>query len=474
MKKKMNKKTKIIIGVFAVVGVALAVLAFFNFRDFFSTFNLENGGGGPNVENLLPEIVNDGDTEPADDAQAATPTAMPTQADIGGSQVDLAKWDGSSRVNILVMGIDYNDWRAGQGAPRTDTMILFSIDPQTMTASMLSIPRDLWVEVPGFGFAKINAAYQYGEDNRLPGGGPALAVKTVEKFLGLDVHYYAKIDFQAFIEFVDLIGGVKLDVTEPVKIDIESTDSPFTIEPGRYTLNGEYALGYVRSRATGDGDTGRSQRQQQVVLAMLRQVLRPFNLTKLTTNAFDIYNQLSYGVETNMTFDQIFKMGMLVLDLREADIKGGVIQPPNQVIFATHPVFGDILKPITAEIRALRDDLFGSATPTAETILGKSAQELMLQEGATVSILNGSSTSGLAVATTEFLQPYGVNVVETGTFENLESISKLYLYSDKIYTAEFLMQALEIPENRVLFMVGEPSNADIVVVLGNQWAVPGQ
>ncbi len=472
MKKKMNKKTIIIISVFAVIGVVLAVLAFFNFRDFFTTFNLADGGSGPTIENILPEIVNDPETQT--DANAPTPTVQPTQADIGGSQADLAKWDGSSRVNILVMGIDYNDWRAGQGAPRTDTMILFSIDPKTMTASMLSIPRDLWVEIPGFGFAKINAAYQYGEDNRLPGGGPALAVKTVEKFLGLDIHYYAKIDFQAFIEFVDIIGGVKLDITEPVKVDIESTDSPFVIQPGRATLNGEYALGYVRSRATGDGDTGRSQRQQQVVIAMLRQVLRPFNLTKLTTNAFDIYNQLSYGVETNMTFDEIFKMGMLVLDLDESNIKGGVIQPPNQVIFATHPVFGEILKPITAEIRVLRDELFGTATETALTITGKSVQELMLQEGATVSILNGSSSSGLAGATAEFLQPYGINVTETGTSDSLETYSKIYLYTDKIYTAKFLMQALEIPENRVFFMVGEPSNVDLVVVLGSQWAVPGQ
>ena len=468
MKKKMNKKTIIIISIFAAIGVVLAVLAFINFQKFFTTFDLASGG------NILPEISVDIPVENTDGSEAVVPEVQPTQADIGGSKADLAKWDGSSRVNILVMGIDYHDWRAGQGAPRTDTMILFSIDPQTLTASMLSLPRDLWVNVPGFGFAKINAAYQYGEDNRLPGGGPALAAKTVEEFLGLDVHYYAKIDFGAFIEFVDIIGGVKLDVPEPVKIDIVSTDSPFTIQPGRYTLDGEYTLGYARSRSTGGGDTERSERQQQIVMAMLRQVLRPFNLTKITTNAFDIYNQLSYGVQTNMSFEEIFKMGMLVLDLDSDNIRGGVIQPPNQVVFAKHAVFGDILKPITTEIRILRDDLFGAVTSTAESILGKSVQELMLQEGATVSILNGSQTSGLAAATTEFLQPYGINVIESGTADGLENVSKLYLYTDQVYTAQFLMQALEIPENRVIFMVGEPSNVDLVVVLGNQWSIPGQ
>lgn len=467
MKKIKNKKTLIIISVLAIIGLVLGVIAFVRFKEFFSTFDLSSNAGGPTIEVLSP-------VENEEDITEAPVEVQPTQAAIGGSKADLEVWDGSSRVNILVMGIDYHDWRAGLGAPRTDTMIVFSIDPQTLTASILSLPRDLWVEVPGFGFAKINAAYQYGEDNRLPGGGPALASKTVERFLGIDIHYYAKIDFTAFIEFIDYMGGVKLDVPEPVKIDIVSTDSPFVIQPGRYTLNGEYALGYARSRATGGGDTERSERQQQLIMAMLNQALRPDVFAKLTANAFDLYNQLSYGVQTNMNFDEVIKMGMLVVNLDSSNIQGGVIQPPDQVIFAKHDVFGDILKPITSEIRLLRDQLFSSPAPTAETILGKSVQELMLQENATVAILNGSNVSGLAGDTTIFLQPYGINVVETGTADSLENKTKIYLYNDKVYTARFLMQALEIQENRVLFLVGEPSNADIVIVLGNTWAVPSQ
>ncbi len=76
-----------------------------------------------------------------------------------------------------------------------------------MKAGMLSIPRDLWVEIPGFGFNRINTAYTYGESNRLPGGGPGLAVKTVESVIGVPIQYYAVIDFSAFERMIDEIGG---------------------------------------------------------------------------------------------------------------------------------------------------------------------------------------------------------------------------------------------------------------------------
>ena len=96
-------------------------------------------------------------------------------------------WDGASRVTVLVVGLDYRDWEAGEGAPRSDTMILLTIDPLTKTAGMLTIPRDLWVNIPGYDYHKINKAHFIGEAFQLPGGGAGLAVKTVEEFLGVNV-----------------------------------------------------------------------------------------------------------------------------------------------------------------------------------------------------------------------------------------------------------------------------------------------
>ena len=92
-------------------------------------------------------------------------------------------WDGISRVNLLFMGLDFRDWEAGE-IPRTDTMILFTLDPLNRTAGIVSIPRDLWVNVPGFDYYKINTAYYLGEAYKMPGGGPETARKTVEELLG--------------------------------------------------------------------------------------------------------------------------------------------------------------------------------------------------------------------------------------------------------------------------------------------------
>jgi hypothetical protein len=117
-------------------------------------------------------------------------------------------WDGASRVSMLVMGLDYRDWEAGEGAPRTDTMILLTIDPLARTAGMISIPRDMWVNIPGFEYGRINTAYSLGEAYQLPGGGPGLAMDSVEELLGVPIDYYALIDFGTFIRFIDEIGGI--------------------------------------------------------------------------------------------------------------------------------------------------------------------------------------------------------------------------------------------------------------------------
>jgi LCP family protein required for cell wall assembly len=116
-------------------------------------------------------------------------------------------------VNLLFIGLDERDLVEGQenqGAPRSDTMILFTIDPQTKTAGMLSIPRDMWVNIPGFGYSRINTAYSLGEGNKLPGGGPALAMATVEQFLGVPIQYYGQINFRSFEEAIDAMGGLYL------------------------------------------------------------------------------------------------------------------------------------------------------------------------------------------------------------------------------------------------------------------------
>ncbi len=123
-------------------------------------------------------------------------------------------WEGKERVNILVMGIDA---RPGEEGPwRTDTMMVLTVDPLTLSAGMLSIPRDLWVPIPGYGEGRINTANYLGDAYDYPGGGPALAARTVQYNLGVPIHHYVRVDFSAFVHLVDLIGGIDIYVPEEI------------------------------------------------------------------------------------------------------------------------------------------------------------------------------------------------------------------------------------------------------------------
>jgi anionic cell wall polymer biosynthesis LytR-Cps2A-Psr (LCP) family protein len=186
---------RILAGAFVVTALVTAVFAFQFVRDVIATTDVFQL---PGVS--LHESDNGGSIE--DSVVSGSQTDNTTTITTQEQEVDF-----SSRINVLVMGLDYRDWMADEGPSRTDTMILVTIDPVAKTAGMLSIPRDLWVNVPGYGQNKINTAYFLGEANRLPEGGPGLATQTVEEFLGIDVHYWAQIDFTAFIQFVDYIGG---------------------------------------------------------------------------------------------------------------------------------------------------------------------------------------------------------------------------------------------------------------------------
>ena len=198
-----------------------------------------------------------------------------------------------------------------EGAPRSDTMILLTIDPLTKTAGMLSIPRDMWVNIPGFGYSRINTAYSSGEGNKLPGGGPELARKTVEQFIGVPIQYYAQIDFNTFVEFIDLIGGIEIYNDEELRLDPvgEGKDKIRLTCCGMRHLNGEKALAYVRYRKGDEGDVGRAKRQQKVILAIRDKVLSPENFPVLLGKAQQFYEEFSAGIKTNMPFDTATSIG---------------------------------------------------------------------------------------------------------------------------------------------------------------------
>jgi LCP family protein required for cell wall assembly len=266
-------------------------------------------------------------------------------------------WNGSERITILVLGLDYRDWVAGSGAPRSDSMMLVTLDPITMRAGMLSIPRDLWVDIPGFTHNRINAAYAFGEGYRVPGGGPALAMQTVESVVGVPINYYMVIDFATFEQMIDEIGGIDVLVTQRVKISPIGRLSHW-LEAKAYHLDGPDALAYARVRKGAGDDFGRAQRQQQVALAILDRVVGFDMLPTLVKKAPTLYQELSSGIRTNLSLEDMIALSWLAIRVNKDDIVNGVIAPPKMVGFYTRPDGASVLRPIPDQIRVLRDMIF--------------------------------------------------------------------------------------------------------------------
>lgn len=382
-------------------------------------------------------------------------------------------WNGSDRVTILIMGLDYRDWAAGSGAPRSDSMMLFTIDPVAHTAGMLSIPRDLWVEIPGFEHNRINTAYFLGQSYNLPGGGPALAMKTVENLLGVPVPYYAVIEFSAFEHMIDEIGGIEVLVPERIKISPLGRQSLWLEAEGNH-LDGAQALAYARARKTEGGDFDRAQRQQQVVLAIRDRVLGFDMIPTLVTRAPALYRELQRGILTNMSFDQMISLGLLISQIDKKDIRRGVIAPPDMVLLQKLPDGADILKPVPDRIRELRDEIFTNTSALAPSVPVADPIEAAKQETARLAVRNGSGIEGLATQTSDLLKAQGLNVIEVGNADRLDyTVSRILVHSDRYpYTVRYLAGLLHLSESQILNQVLPDSPVDIVVILGRDWDVP--
>jgi LCP family protein required for cell wall assembly len=379
-------------------------------------------------------------------------------------------WEGGERVTVLVMGLDLRDYEEG-GAARTDTMLLMSVDPNSRTASILSIPRDLWVNIPGYDYGKINTAYYIGEIYDLPGGGPAMAIQTVEQLLGVPINYYARIDFNAFVAFIDQIGGIEVEVPDQISVDPIGPHNTVTLDAGLQRLDGATALAYARNRDTAGGDFDRAQRQQQVILAIRNRILNLKMLPMLIENAPALYQQLSSGVHTNMSLDELVRLAWLASEVPVENIERAAITFDQ--VTQTYSADGmDILLPDPDKIRELRDELFtesGAIAPAATEVVGDPA-ELMAQEAANVSVLNATFTIGLAATTGDYLKDAGINITYTGNADEAAELSAIIDYTGNPYTVQRLVELLKIQPSRIYTRYDPNSSVDIAVLVGEDWA----
>lgn len=393
-----------------------------------------------------------------------------TQNRVPDTEPALTPWDGVGRVTILVLGLDYRDWESGSAYSRSDTMILMTLDPLTKTAGILSIPRDLWVSIPGFKHGKINTAYYLGDAYKLPGGGPGLAVKTVEQFLGVPINYYAQIDFGAFVKFIDEIGGVKVDVPEKITVDLLGSGSATkkVLQPGVQVLPGEWALAYARARYTEGGDFDRARRQQQVIMGIRDRLVSLNMLPTLISKADVLYQQLSSGIHTNLSLDEAIKLAILASQVPQENIKQGIIGS-KQVLFGTSPDNLSILIPLIDKIHLLRDEIFSVSGALGPLTPGNDQQRMIL-ENARVSLINASSQPGLEQKTAEYLKSLGVNVVEMGQASRISSMTAINDYIGKPYTVKYMAELMGIQPARI-YAANAPDNpVDVEIILGNDWA----
>jgi len=420
----------------------------------------------------------------------------------------LTPWEKKERLNILLLGTDQ---RPDDYSSRTDTIIVLTLDPETGDAGMLSIPRDLWVPIPGYYEDRINQAYVLGEINNYPGGGPALAMRTVEEFLGYPVHHYALINFEGFMGIIDIVGCVDIDVTEDID-DPEFPDenygiSPLFIPAGQHCMDGELALKYARTRRQG-ADYARARRQQQVLLALKDKLLEQNVLTQLLPKVPQLAAKLADAVQTDLPLDQIVSLARLADDLDLGSIQQLVI---DNTLTTPDVTEGGawVLLPEREEIRPLVDAMFAPPPPVSEEEIEQQKEQLLEQqrqqelqqtqdvqdlveeavdpvdpeqasmesllqsEAATIVLYNGTSQIGLEVRTTEWLEQQGFLVVSFGTADRSDYPETVLVdYSDKEVTVQALAELFHLsPDNR------RPGNnlkspVDIRLILGADWRIP--
>ena len=445
-----------------VVALVLAVVGYNFVQNLVKTMTMVNLPGVALVDSL------NGAPAPGGEAVA------PSEPEVEGTSY--AVWDGASRVNILFLGVDARDLESD--APRSDTMIVFTIDPQTKTAGMLSIPRDMWVDIPGgFGYGKINTAHALGVQYQLPGGGPGLAVKTVEQFLGVPIQYYGMIDFHAFEEAIDAMGGLYMCIDQKFRIDPIGPKPSEPFNKGCEIRHGYQVLAYARDRKTTEGgDVDRAIRQQQVIMALRDQVLTPANFPDMMRMAPDIYHEASAGLTSNMSLEEMLKLAALATQIDVSKIKQGVINY-EMGILETSPDGLSILKPIPDQIRVLRDEIFSTGGARSPLATGEPAA-LMQAEASRVNLLNGAygivEATDLAARSQTYFAAQGMNVVGIGSADRSYDRTTVVLHNADLYTLRYILDLVQAnTSQQVVFSFDPGAGSDVDIMLGNDWALGG-
>lgn len=207
-------------------------------------------------------------------------------------------------INILLLGVDSNKADVG----RSDTIMVARLNPDTDIINIVSLPRDTYAEIGDKGYSdKVNHSLNYGVGT---------TIETVENFFDIKIDYYIAIDFQAFTDAIDALGGIEINVDKRMKYTDVAGNLYIDLQPGLQTLNGEQALGYARFRSDSQGDLGRIDRQQEVIRAVLDKSTDIRSLTKI----FDVIDVIGEHMKTDIPRSEMAKIFTTYRDFSSEDL----------------------------------------------------------------------------------------------------------------------------------------------------------
>ncbi len=411
--------------------------------------------------------------------------SAPSRIDEGGATLPAVTdtspvWTGQERVNILLLGTDQREDEKGLPT-RTDTMILVTLDPVSRSAGMLSIPRDLWVAIPmsQVGEERINSAHFFGDYFKYPGGGPALAKRTVALNLGVPIHYYARVDFKGFERIIDSIGGINIDVEKPIRDD-EYPDGSYGImrifiPAGLQHMNGQTALQYSRSRHS-ENDFGRIKRQQRVLLALREQGLQLGLLPKLPW----LITTLKDAVSTDIPPKEALVLAQLAAQVDVGNIQSRSIDETMVIPYITSGG-ADVEIPKRDELSKLIKDMFytqrapaPTPIPATPTISLTEDRQKLRDDAAKIEIQNGTLTDGLASRAKAALDVRGYTVLRIANAElsNYKETVLIYYTDNKKYTRDALIRFFGISAANVRNGNNPRSDVDFRVIVGANAVIP--
>jgi LCP family protein required for cell wall assembly len=384
----------------------------------------------------------------------------------------LLKGEGDGRINFLLLG------RGGDGhdgPDLTDTILVASIDPVNKTAALVSVPRDLWVTAPSGGATKINAIYANAKYAALAknskdtagaeDAGEAAIAQEVTAVLGIPIHYHVLMDFQAFKEAVDAVGGVDVNVPEDLVDPTMAWENGWNAtlaKKGLDHMGGVQALQYVRSRHTSArGDFDRTERQRLLIEALSQKVLSAGTYT----NPLKISQLLSaFGnhVSTDLSVNDSLRLMTILKGVKGQAIQSvGLADPPNNYVQTGDIGSASVVLPTAGQ---------GNYTAIQSYIRNTLKDPYIAKENASVEVLNGTTVPGLAGTTGDTLKTYGYNVTKVDSAPSSDYTKTTLVdltNGKKPYTKNYLQKRFnatvvtKLPDATI-----QATGADFVVILG--------